>query len=101
VGKSGSFGNYGVSLRIGGEGETRPFGGGFLLYGRSMLDILFGKFDANHLFHFGIVDVLVMLAHLGFGCRRKNGFGERLRKLQAWWQSNPAHSATGLVVLPA
>lgn len=38
----------GIGLRIGGEGETRPFGGGFLLYGRSMLDILFGKFDANY-----------------------------------------------------
>lgn len=38
----------GVGLRVGGEGETRPFGGGFLLYGRSMLDILFGKYDANY-----------------------------------------------------
>jgi len=38
----------GVGLRVGGEGETRPFGGGFLLYGRSMLDILFGKFDASY-----------------------------------------------------
>jgi hypothetical protein len=37
----------GVGLRLGGEGETRPFGGGFLLYGRSMLDIMFGKFDAS------------------------------------------------------
>ncbi len=37
----------GIGLRVGGEGETRPFGGGFLLYGRALLDVLFGKFDAN------------------------------------------------------
>ncbi|MDZ4782723.1 MAG: Lpg1974 family pore-forming outer membrane protein [Planctomycetia bacterium] len=38
----------GIGLRVGGEGETRPFGGGFLLYGRALLDVLFGKFDANY-----------------------------------------------------
>lgn len=38
----------GIGLRVGGEGETRPFDSGFLLYGRTMLDILFGTFDANY-----------------------------------------------------
>jgi hypothetical protein len=37
----------GIGIRVGGEGETHPFSNGFLLYGRAMLDILFGKFDAN------------------------------------------------------
>jgi hypothetical protein len=37
----------GIGIRVGGEGETHPFSNGFLLYGRALLDVLFGKFDAN------------------------------------------------------
>jgi len=39
----------GVGLRIGAEGEVRPGGGRFLLYGKGLLNLIAGEFRADYL----------------------------------------------------